>query len=334
VVGFVVLAVAVVLGYVWWMRSGGVVRTCPATLERAPDGSLKLSTGETFPDMNAFQQWWAASGYLPTCPVPRLTGATREVPVMEAGATGAWGTEQTFATTPIYKVDDYELSRVFGYEREGRMDVPRQNFNKILETRAFDWPEKPLSSDERQGKYRGLQEGFTATGDLAAVPVTGSAAKEAAARFGERPHDRRRAANKEVEDDIECTMSREAREVAGMVAKAYEDDPNWEPVVTRVGPHHWEVNELKPRRREGDVAAAAVEERVVDTSKDAVDVAFAYRQSQDIDAALDPFYATLGDLPFQSEKTHRDPYYGPVPGMERPFGPTFDRADWTMRETA
>lgn len=292
------MAVIVVMAYVWMSRP-----RCPSSIERRPDGTLVLHpSGQTFVDMNAFQQWWHVSEQSAVCPIPVLTGA-------KAGRTDEIGNEQLYATTPINKVDDYELSRVFGYERGGRMEIPRQNFNRIIEDRTFDWADRPMTSDERRGKYAGLQEGFTAAGDLTSETVV----RDARARYGEKMGD----------DDVDCKISREAREVAKLVARAYENEPNYEPVVQKIGPNQWEVSELKPRRRvEGE---EHVEERVVDTSNDAVDVQFRYREKEVVDAAIDPYFTSL---PFDSERYQADPFAGPVPGMERMFGPTFDHKKW------
>jgi len=302
---FVALVAVIVLLYNIWPSTA-----CPRQLTQQEDGSLK-APGHTFPDMNAFQQWFSTSG----CPLPILTGP---VSVMQDNDLH----EETYAKTPINKVDDYEFSRVFGNERNGRMVIPRQNFNVILENRTFDWADKPMSSDERRSKYRGLQEGFTATGELKSEMMTVDPAREAAARFGEH----RGSASI---DDIDCKLSREAKEVAGLVAKAYENDPNWEPVVTRVGANNWEVNELKPRRR--DDAGPVVEERIVNTADDRVDVEFRYKEKQITDAAIDPYFPVNGsNIPFESERLNqtKDAFYGPVPGLERMFGPTFDQSHW------
>ena len=191
------------------------------------------------------------------------------------------------------------------------MVEPRQDYNKILLERQTDWVEKPLSSDERRDKYKGLTEGFTADGMLGSTHL--SVVKEAAARYGERRPD-------SSDPDVQCKIDREARDVARMVADAYADDPAWEPVVTKVGPHNWEVNELKPRARRGS-PAAAVEEQVVDTNNDAVDIRFRYREKQITDAALDPYFSGY-------PSPTADPYQGTVPGMERMFGPTLDHKKW------
>ena len=302
----VALAVSVVVTYMLW-PTATAPPACAHTIHRNADGTLTLQPGDrSFPDMNAFQQWWHSSGMINQCPIPVLTGRELvERDVMEPGQ-GVWGTEQTFATTPIYKVDDYEFSRIFGYERNGHMHIPRQNFNLILEERTFDWADRPLSSDERRDKYRGLQEGFSADGDLKSEEVV----RDAAAQFH---------------------PGNEKREVAKLVAAAYDNDPNWEPVVTKVGPNHWEVNELVPRRREG-VVDAVVDDSVVNTADPQVNVQYQYPDSvsESMKEAIDPFFTGLGDLRAEEDQQRyrRDPYYGPVPGMERMMGPTFDHKKW------
>jgi hypothetical protein len=337
-----VISVIVVVTYT---MVGNRSTACPTELHRRSDGSLELRpTGQTFHDMNAFQQWWHVPG-LAGCPLPLLTGA-REVPVME----NQNGNEQTYAKTPIYKVDDYELSRIVGNERDGHMIMPRENYNMILGERTFDWADRPMSSDERRGKYQGLSEGFTAAGELKSEK---KAVREAVARYGERsgypagersgyPAGERsgypageRSGYPAVDNDLECKMSREAREVGNMVARAYDSDPNWEPVVTKIGPHHWEVNELKPRRRHGDIDVSEVVDHVVDTTNDAVDVQFRYREKPVVEDAIDPYFGGIGPantaLPFTSDRyssRQADPFAGPVPGMERMFGPTFDHKAW------
>jgi hypothetical protein len=108
------------------------------------------------------------------------------------------------------------------------------------------------------------------------------------------------------------------QDVTTMVQQIYQDDPDYEPVVTKVGANHWEVNELRPRQRQGEIADA-----VPDVIKK--NVVFTY---QDPEKAIDPYFTTTGDLPYQSERHTKDPWYGPVPGMERMFGPTFDHVKW------
>jgi hypothetical protein len=295
----VIIAVAIIGLYMFMNQ-----HVCDSVAYRGNDGSLTLQpSGRWFPDMNAFQQWWSTEHR--GCALPVLKGSKKvEVLENESG-------EQTYAHTPIYKVDDYEFSRVFGYERGGRMEVPRQDFNIILNKRAFDWADKPLSSDERRAKYKGLTEGFTAEGDLTSVDT-----EEIRNRYGER--DKKEDCHRRSPED---------RKVAAMVARVYASDPDYEPVLTKVGPHQWEVNELKPLKP--NMSNEDVEDnRIVDTSNDAVDIAFDYRQAEVVEHAIDPYFPD-NQRPYQQEAaSSSDPYRGVVPGLERMFGPTFDHVKW------
>jgi hypothetical protein len=279
--------------------------------------------------MNGFQQWWNSSGLNRRCPLPILTGA-REVLVNPDRPTG--GPEVLYATTPINKVDDYEFSRIFGVERGNEMVIPRQNFNKIVSDRAFDSVNKPVTAEGRKDSYRGVVEGFTATGELTSNEADryGSSATEAAARFSEVTLD---------EPDKDCKISREERKIAKLVAKAYEDDPNFDPVVVKVGTNQWEVNELIPKRR-GDGQEVIVEEEILDPKRETVDIKFRY-PGEDGKGMIDPFFPPSrpgseghwgrhkDDGHKRHEKDNKDPYHGYVPGLERPFGPTFDHFSWT-----
>jgi hypothetical protein len=309
----IILAIAVATIGVLYMFMNSKPHVCDAIIYRERDGSVKLQpSGRWFPDMNAFKRWWSVEHK--ECKLPVLKGATKKHEVMENESD-----EQTYAKTPINKVDDYEFSRIFGYERNGRMEIPRQNFNIILNKRAFDWADRPLSSDERRAKYAGLTEGFTANGDLMSANIE-DIAREAVARYGEHRKEReaRDACNRE---------SREDRKVAEMVANAYSSDSEYEPVITKVGPHHWEVNELKPVAP-NMLVENPQDNRVVNTANDAVDIAFEYRQKEAIDFAIDPYFPE-NQRPFsEPTKPSGDPYKGYVPGLERMFGPTLDHAKW------
>jgi len=323
---------------------------CPKEIHRKTEGSLVLHpSGQTFQDMNAFQQWWNSSGLNRHCPIPRLTGA-HEVPVLVNPDRPMRGAEETYAKTPINKVDDFEFARIYGVERGDEMVIPRQNFNMILSNRAFDDANKPISAESRKDSYRGVVEGFTATGDLTsdAADRYGSSASEAAARFGETSsigYTEAAARFGEVildEPDKDCKISREEKKIAKMVAKAYENDPNFDPVVGKVGVNQWEVTELIPRRR-GEEQEVIVEEEILDPKREAVNIKFRYpgEEGQDRREMIDPFFPPSrpgaeghwgrhrDDEHKGSHRAENDPYYGYVPGLERPFGPTFDHFSWT-----
>jgi hypothetical protein len=326
VVGMVVLmlSMAVILVILTATASGSGT-TCPTKLYQLPSGGYQLENGPSFITMNEFELWWSSHGN--GCPLPVLTGerlTTR--PQRSVMETTEWSDglpyEETYAKTPIDKVDDYEFSRIFGYEKNGRMVVPPQNFNLILTERTFDWPDKPMTSDERKGKYMGMMEGFTADGHL-----QDHDARATVARYGEKT-----ARNTKAQEEQGCIIDRENREVDKMVEELYKSDPDYEPVITRVGPHNWEVNELKPKRKFASDVTDPADNRVVDTSDPAVDVRFRYNaEGPAYESSIDPYYPASGWMPSKGKGTRGDPYAGPVPNMERMFGPTFDHTDWIVK---
>ena len=198
------------------------------------------------------------------------------------------------------------------------MIVPRQDFNLILEKRAFDWADLPLSSTEREGKYAGLVEGFAASGEFGSVALVGGAAassQEARSRYGEQ---------KGAHGPSDLLSN-----VEELVQRAYKDDPDWTPVLTRVGPNQWEVNTLNPRRHRAEPGKPGpVDERVVDTRNDAVDIHFQYRQRADMDTALQG-PGQMGPRVDHESAPPQPDYRG---RMDLPFAPTNETpGDWTVK---
>lgn len=342
---FAVLAVLVVVAYMIWLPGAAAQKpVCPVRLTQHLDGSLTLSPQDMkFADMNEFQQWFHSSGKDLVCPLPILDGA-KEVDVPVGGADRGWSNEQTYAKTPINKVDDYEFARIFGFEKGGRMIVPRQNFNLILNDRTFDWADLPLSAEERRGKYKGLEEGFAADGELRSMDVGGETNRKEtldSLTAANQDWDPKMRAEQESayaqyarSEEEDCPSAKERKEIQRLADNAYGNDPAFEPVVSKVGPNHWEVTELRPKRRH--VAFSdAVDNRVVNTDDDSVDVAYRYggehrsfgpvdiasARAEDVGAALDP--AVVGELPWGSERL--GDIMGPV---VRPYGPSRDHKSW------
>ena len=340
---FTVLAVLVVVAYMIW-PTAATKPVCPVRLTQNLDGTLTLSPQDMkFADMNEFQQWFHSSGKDLVCPLPILDGA-KEVDVPVAGAGRGWSNEQTYAKTPINKVDDYEFARIFGFEKGGRMIVPRQNFNMILNDRTFDWADLPLSAEERRGKYKGLEEGFSADGELRSMDVGGEMnRKETLASltatnqdWDPKMRDMQQDAYEQYSrsEDESCPSAKERKEIQRLADNAYGNDPAFEPVVSKVGPNKWEVTELRPKRRHVTFSND-VDNRVVNTDDDSVDVAYRYggehqsfgpadiasARAEDVGAALDP--AVVGELPWGSERL------GDVMGpIVRPYGPSRDHKSW------
>ena len=163
---------------------------------------------------------------------------------------------------------------------------------------------------------------------------------------------------------INSALWKEHRAVAALVAKAYSSDPDYEPVLTRIGANNWEVNELKPKhriqsteavlrippecgvehsgeetprihgsadRRHGstDRRHGSADRRHASDTNDRINRSHRGVRSH-IKDEIDPYYPTgfpTGDLPYETDR-QADPFYGPVPGMNRMFGPTFDHEEW------
>jgi hypothetical protein len=269
----ITLVVIVIGSYLAWPSR------CPTELHTYPDGQVLLKpTGKSFENLDTFQQWWDKSEFKKVCKLPVATGkGGRKVEKTEIPPEK----EKTYATTPINKVDDYEFSRIFGREEDGKMVVDKDEYNTILFDRTHDWVNKPYSSEERKQIAGRLPTIETFTGD---------------------------------------TM----QQVKEIVLKAYSSEPDYEPVLTQVGVNNWEVNELKPKR-------TSESDREVDTIQSTPDIdahaSFQYRTHHDIQSAIDPYFSNVS-LPEGRYGPTNDPFGGPVPGMERMFGPTFDTTKW------
>ena len=140
----VVFGISVIVSYVVYPSK------CPTEIHTKPDGQILLMpTGKSFENIDEFQRWWEKSEFKKSCPLPTITGKggrnvdTQILPPEKEK-------ETMYATTPINKVDDYEFSRIFGTEENGRMVLNKEDYNTILFDRTQDWVNKPYSSEERQ----------------------------------------------------------------------------------------------------------------------------------------------------------------------------------------
>lgn len=336
---YVGITILIVLTYYTVLRPRPIV--CPVSVHQTGDGeAVRVEPqGFVFPTMNAFEQWWQSQFPEAGCTIPVLDGQGRERrrglkarDTIENENENGWGAEQTYAKTPINKVDDYEFSRIFGYEKNGRMEVPPQNFNMILTERSFDWSERPVSTDERRQTYKGLEEGFTADGNLVSMTPT-----EAAQRYGEKQgRGKGQGQGQEYESQDPLCKSSKSREVAQMVANAYKSDPDYEPVITQISENHWEVSELKPRLKFTSHPPTDSDDTVAGVAPNGVDIHVQYGRDGDRVGGGDRVGPPLGAFLFEDDGWNNNWESGKkqrrMPeGMERMFGPTFDHKDWLVR---
>ena len=123
------------------------------------------------------------------------------------------------------------------------------------------------------------------------------------------------------------TIDSETEAVANLVMKAYDNDRNWEPVVTKTGENHWEVTELRPKPRKERYD----EEKTVKAAMTESEKMVIPRPSIQIDDRIrgDPYFDKSG---VQDNDNSRFWNYNDfrkwTPGLERMFAPTDSNREW------
>jgi hypothetical protein len=221
--------------------------------------------------------------------------------------------DATYAKTPINKVDDY---------------------NRILFDRSQDWVNKPYSSDERKQIAARIStvEGFDGVPKQVVDSVlqaygTDTEYEPVITQTGENHWEvtelkpKRSSGKTPVHTDQmgssnafqyrtkEDVPSSVDPYVSKLSSDSYQYGPD--PVSTQT----WEVTERKPKRSSGSVHMDPTDAHI----------SFQYRTKEDIQNALDPYFSQLSS---DSYRYGPDPFVGPVPGMERVFGPTLHTTKW------
>ena len=243
--------------------------------------------------------------------------------------------EQTYALTPIKKLDDYEYSRVFQIEKESRNELERTTVNALTAQRQFDWSQLPFNSEHRATNEqdmsgRRLVEGFTAT---VTEPFFNSIAGDNMAPQDLQDIDEREQAilqqysPKKTEDLLE----HDTDDVQVLVKKLYESDADWDPVVEKVKGGEFQVTKLIPKRKKEDAQFA--DEQVPSVAY-ALENGMAtgrpkIQPKMEVSGMQDPYFDKTGVLDYEGDHFyHYDSFAKWTPGLERMFAPTFDQNDW------
>jgi hypothetical protein len=177
-----------------------------------------------------------------------LEGATRNV--LDTAGNG----EQMSANTPINKLDDYEYSRVYQSEDQSRNTISKESKNELMEKHNLDWANLPFNSEERAEKedefiagrmdnyWREPKSGvfFNTVDGKNIMPPDVDA---------EYLRQQKILASYRPTDISQHVIDSETEQVANMVNKVYENDPNWEPIITKIEDGKYEVTELRPKSR-------------------------------------------------------------------------------------
>ena len=320
---------------------------CPISAQRDPDGRIRVQPGDkVFPTISDYVNYLSglyAGGAkcIPPAVKPNRSpvegilgglgnGVESPAGVAMKSATNA-PVEMTSAKTPINKLDDYEYSRVFEVERGSRNALEQSVKNQLLENRVLDWANLPFNAEDRakeedefiagrmESGYRDPKTGvfFKTMEGASVVPPDVEAAKlrEQKILAAYRPTE----ISKHVVDN-------ETEAVAKLVMKAYESDPRWEPVVSKVGENKWEVTELRPKPRKERYADETVAASMADADKLLLPA-----PSLQIDDRMrdDPYFDKSGVIDNDNKRVwNYDDFRKWTPGLERMFAPTADNKAW------
>lgn len=240
--------------------------------------------------------------------------------------------EESSANTPINKLDDYEYSRVNESERSNLNAIEQNSKNQLLKSRILDWANLPFNSEERSKKedefiagrmesaYRDPKSGVyfnTMEGKTLEPPDVDAA----------RLREQKLLASYRPTDVGTHIIDSETEAVGRLVHEEYGSDPNWEPVVSKVGENRWEVTELRPKPRKEQyadsetISLATAEQNGMTQPRATININDNMRN--------DPFFdkGGLGDRDNNKFWNYQE-FNKWTPELERMFAPTADTKKW------
>ena len=326
---------------------------CPKEAVRMSDGTIQVQPGnhsyKTMKEYLDFLNGLYAKGSM--CIPPKVT--TKQIPI--PGILGGLGTntespesvkkqgidravldnspteQETYARTPIDKLDDYEYSRVFESESPMRNALTDKTKSDLMNKHTLDWANLPFNSEERSKQENDFvagreEDGFRdpATGvffktidgkNIAPPDMDAAKEREQKLLSAYKPTD----VSTHVVDD-------EMKKVAQIVNAAYKND-QWEPVVTKVGEYQWEVSELRPKPRKEQYE----DEKTRDLSLAQERGETMQPPTISIDDRMrdDPYFdkSGVGDKDNKKFWKYED-FTKWTPDLERMFAPTLPNKEW------
>mgnify|MGYP000467452226 CR=1 FL=1 len=328
--------------------------SCPKSAERKEDGKIHVEPqGLAFDTMNDYIIWLSGLNNTAICIPPYVkntatapapgpgpgSGPDREIGALpktvekqntfgNVFTTQVEG-EHTYAKTPINKMDDYEYTRIFQNESSPRGELSRTTVNSLTAQNQFDWAKLPFNSQTRadyetefvsermDGVYRDPKTGvFFKNMEGMSVEPPDADAIDAAEKASLE------AFKSEAPEKL--LLQHDTEDIASMVKKMYENDPNWEPVVEHVGANNYRVSELRPRARKEKYAGHEEE-----TIERAALGGLVSPQVVIENEGTDPYFDKKGVLDYTNDRFHKyDDFKKWTPGLERMFAPTLDTGDW------
>jgi hypothetical protein len=243
--------------------------------------------------------------------------------------------EQTYARTPINRLDDYEYSRVFELERAPRTaPINKETKNKLLSQYLLDWATLPFNSEDRAANEKEFIAGRVENGFR--EPKSGVFFSNMEG-FDVQPPDEQALRDREKAilaayrptDVTKHVVTTEVEQVAELVNKMYANDPDWEPVVEKTGPNQYAITELRPKPRkerwaeDQDKTIAMAEADGTATINPTANIQIFDRYMQD------PYFDKQGIRDSERDRfwSYED-FNKWTPGLERMFAPTAITKDW------
>lgn len=329
---------------------------CPISAMRKEDGKIHVEPqGRSFDTMGDYIIWLSSLSASGEMCIPPYVKGPREVDVVQSSLSPGVGDvkygakpgqvtnqntfgnvftkqaegEQTYAKTPIDKLDDYEFTRIFQNEDSPRSELSHTNVNSLMAKKQFDWSTLPQNSQTRMDKEVEFVSGRK--DNLFKDPKSGVFFKDMEGSTVAPPdEDMKEQAEKSQlgnfkEEKPENLLTHGSEDVGEIVSKMYANDPNWEPVVERVGENEYRVSELRPKARTERYAEANVDDMTVERAKaDGLISA-----NVEVEGSVDPYFDKRGVLDYSNDRFHEyNDFKKWTPGLERMFAPTLDTTNW------
>lgn len=328
---------------------------CPISAQRKEDGKIHVEPqGRTFDTMADYIIWFSSLSTAGEICIPPYVKGPREVDVVQSGSpnmdreigpsadqisqqntsgnvfTKQVEGEQTYAKTKIDKLDDYEYTRIFQNENSPRSELSRTTVNSLMNKNQFDWAKLPFNSQEKMDKETEFIS--TRVDNAFRDPKTGVFFKNMEG-MEVNPPDTDAIEEKEKNglegfksEEPEKLLSHDTEEIAVMVQKMYENDPNWEPVVERIGEYEYRVSELRPKPKKERYAEARDEDMNVERAKENGLIT----PSVEVEGSIDPYFDKQGVIDYGNDRFHQYKDFKQwTPGLERMFAPTLDTTNWS-----
>lgn len=319
---------------------------CPISAKREDDGKIHVQPQnrafDTMADYVAWLSGLSAAGSM--CVPPYVVGPQAvEMKNPDAGIspsqvgqqnksgnvfTKQVEGEQTYAETPINKVDDYEYTRIFQNENSPRGELSKTAVNSMLAQKQWDWAQLPFNSEtkadaeatfiagRKDSAQRDPKSGvFFREVEAADVNPPDAEAIDSEEKAGMKGYEAKPA---------EKLMEHNVDDVGEMVRKMYANDPDWEPVVEKIGENEYRVAELRPKMKKEHYAGG--QDNTIERAK-ANGLVSAEVEVEG--GRQDPYFDKRGVLDYGNDRfwEYKD-FKKWTPGLDRMFAPTLDTTNW------